>query len=183
MTTTTTDVVAADQDRDKRRRRAAIVRFGLAGVAVLGVGAAATSAAWTDDAWFAGSASAVEKVELQASVDGGQTWYDADAEGDAVSIPADAFDNLNQGADETIALQLKNASTVPLTLGQGVLTTGGALFEGTAPASATIHDPSSFTLDAGATDTVILQVTTPADWPESYQGATGTLTLQFTGES
>ena len=98
MTTTTTDVVAADQDRDKRRRRAAIVRFGLAGVAVLGVGAAATSAAWTDDAWFAGSASAVEKVELQASVDGGQTWYDADAEGDAVSIPADAFDNLNQKA-------------------------------------------------------------------------------------
>ena len=43
--------------------------------------------------------------------------------------------------------------------------------------------PALGELAAGATDTVILQVITPADWPESYQGATGTLTLQFTGES
>ncbi|MBO3083073.1 hypothetical protein [Cellulomonas fengjieae] len=183
MTTSTTDVVVTDQDRDKRRRRAAIARFGLAGVAVLGVGAAATSAAWTDDAWFAGSASAVEKVELQASVDGGNTWYDADTTGEAVQIPADAFANLNQGADETIALQLKNVSSVPLTLGRGVLTTDGALFAGSAPATATIHDPSSFELAAGATDTVMLQVTTPDDWPAEYQGAQGTMTVQFTGES
>ncbi|MCD4523980.1 hypothetical protein [Nocardioides sp. cx-173] len=183
MSTTATDVAATEQERDKRRRRGAIVRFGLAGVAVLGVGAALTSATWTDDAWFAGSASAVEKVELQASVDGGNTWFDADTVDNAVAIPASAFENLNQGADESIALQLKNASSVPLTLGKGVLTTDGALFDGDAPASATIHDPSTFELDAGATDTVILQVTTPDDWPEEYQGAEGTLTLQFTGES
>ncbi|MBC2932176.1 hypothetical protein [Nocardioides sp. zg-1228] len=180
---TTTDVVAVDQDRDKRRRRGAIVRFALASVAVLGVGAALTSATWTDDAWFDGGASAVESVELQASVDGGTTWYDADTENQAVSIPADAFKDLNQGADKTFSLQLKNAGSVPLTLGKGVLTTEGALFEGTAPATATIHDPSSSQLDAGATDTVILQVTTPDDWPEDYQGTEGTMTLQFTGES
>ncbi|MBO3102190.1 hypothetical protein [Cellulomonas fengjieae] len=183
MTTSTTDVVVTDQDRDKRRRRAAIARFGLAGMAVLGVGAAATSAVWTDDAWFNGGASAVEKVELQASVDGGNTWYDADTKGDAVAIPEDTFVGLNQGANKTISLQLKNASTVPLTLGKGVLTTDGDLFAGSAPATATIHDPSSFELAAGATDTVVLQVTTPDDWPEQYQGAEGTMTLQFTGES
>lgn len=180
---TTTDAVTVDQDRDKRRRRGAIVRFGLATVAVLGVGAALTSAVWTDDAWFDGGASAVEQVELQASVDGGSTWYDADTENQAVSIPADAFDNLNQGADETITLHLKNASSVPLTLGKGVLNTSGAMFTGNAPATATVTDPSATQLAPGATDEVTLQVTTPGDWPEQYQGAEGTMTLQFTGES
>ncbi|WP_122817939.1 hypothetical protein [Nocardioides pantholopis] len=181
---TTTDVVAVDQERDdKRRRRGAIVRFGLATVAVLGVGAALTSATWTDDAWFAGSASAVENVELQASVDGGNTWYDADTVDNAVAIPADAFKNLNQGANETVRLELKNASSVPLNLGKGVLTTDGDLFAGAAPANATVHDPANVQLAPGETDAVILHVTTPDDWPADYQGAEGTMTVQFTGES
>ena len=179
---TTTDVVAADQERHQRNRRGAIVRFGLATVAVVGVGAALTSAVWTDDAWFAGDAAAVEKVELQASVDG-STWQDADVVGNAVQIPVDEFSDLNQGADETVTLHLKNASSVPLDLGEGVVTTDGDLFAGDAPATATVSEPAQVQLAPGATTTVTLRVTTPADWPEQYQGAEGTMTLQFTGES
>ena len=60
MTTTTTSTRLDATDRDERKRkRAAIIKFSLAGAAVLGIGAAATSAGWTDDAWFSASASAV----------------------------------------------------------------------------------------------------------------------------
>lgn len=186
MTTTTTTV--SDQDRDRRLRRAAILRFGLAGVAVLGIGAALTSATWTDDAWFAGSAAAVERVELQASLDGA-TWYDADSSdgGVAVKIPDTELAGLNQGADEQLTLHLKNDSSVPLTLGSGVLTTDGAqatsIFGGDAPATAEITDPGTDVLGSGETTTVTLRVTTPDDWPATYQGKSGTLTVQFTGES
>lgn len=186
MTTTTTTV--SDQDRDRRLRRAAIVRFGLAGVAVLGIGAALTSATWTDDAWFAGSAAAVERVELQASLDGA-TWYDADSSdgGVAVKIPDTELAGLNQGADEQVTLHLKNDSSVPVTLGSGVLTTDGAqatsIFGGDAPATAEITEPGANVLGSGETTTVTLRVTTPEDWPATYQGKSGTLTVQFTGES
>jgi len=49
---------------DRRARRATLTKLALAAVAVLGVGAALTSAAWTDDAWFSAAATAGE-VELE----------------------------------------------------------------------------------------------------------------------
>ncbi|MDM8086430.1 hypothetical protein QUV83_16785 [Cellulomonas cellasea] len=184
---TSTNVAASEQDRDKRRRRGALVRFGLAGVAVLGVGAAVTSAAWTDDAWFAGSASAAE-VELQGSIDG-STWYDADTNGSgiAVAIPEQELAGLNQGADETVTLHLKNDGNTPLTLGSGTVTTDSgdptSVFAGAKPATAQISAAPASELAAGATTTATLRITTPADWPADYQGKTGELTVQFTGQS
>lgn len=184
---TSTHVAASEQDRDERRRRGALVRFGLAGIAVLGVGAAVTSAAWTDDAWFAGSASAAE-VELQGSIDGA-TWYDADTNGAgiAVAIPEKEFAGLNQGANETVTLHLKNDGNTPLTLGSGTVTTDSgdptSIFAGAKPATAQITGAPASELAAGATTTATLRITTPADWPADYQGKTGELTVQFTGQS
>ena len=61
MTTTTTTARPDATERDERKRkRAAIIKFSLAGAAVLGIGAAATSAGWTDNAWFSADASAVD---------------------------------------------------------------------------------------------------------------------------
>lgn len=178
MNTYTPDVAA---DRDREKRRMALVRFGLCAVAVLGVGAALTSATWTDDAWFSGEANSAS-VELQASVNGSD-WYEADDSGSAVQIPAETFAKLNQGANKTVTVHLKNASDVKLTLGEGVLATQGALFEGDQPAVATIETPASTELEPGATTTATLKVTTPAGWPDTYQGSEGSLTLKFTGTS
>lgn len=175
-------------ERDARRRRGGtLVRFGLAGVAVLGIGAAATSAAWTDQAWFAGTAGAAD-VELQASVDG-QSWFDADTSGDdvAVTIPADAFDALNQGEERTLTLHLRNDGTVPLTLGDAVVTTDSStptsVFAGDAAAQVTVSAPATDRLAADATTTATITVTTPPDWPATYQDRTGVLTVAFTGQS
>ncbi|UZN04064.1 hypothetical protein [Cellulomonas sp. S1-8] len=185
MTELTTTAPVQD---DKRRRRGGVfLRFGLAGIAVLGIGAAATSAAWTDQAWFAGSASAVT-VELQGSVDG-TTWIDADtsAAGIAVAIPESTFAGLNQGADRTYTLNLKNSGSTPLTLGTATVTTDSgtttSIFAGTTPATAAVTGPVATTLAAGATTTATLRVTTPAAWPATYQGKTGSLTVMFSGQS
>ncbi|MBD7917293.1 hypothetical protein H9657_03240 [Cellulomonas sp. Sa3CUA2] len=177
----------APEQTEKRRRGGAFLRFGLAGVAVLGIGAAATSAAWTDEAWFAGSASAVT-VELQGSLDG-TTWIDADtsASGVAVQIPAATFAGLNQGANKTFTLHLRNNGTVPLTLGAAAVavdsTATTSIFAGDAPATATVTAPAATSLAAGAVTTATLTVATPATWPATYQGRTGTLTVTFTGQS
>ena len=61
--------------QDKRRPLAA---FGLAVLAVGGVGAALTSAAWTDNALFAAPATAAT-FDLQGSLDG-TTWSDSAAQ-------------------------------------------------------------------------------------------------------
>ena len=101
MATTPTDRRDADE---RKRKRAAIVKFSLAGAAVLGIGAAATSALWTDDAWFAAEASAVDPstaIDLQGAYVGttatpqDSDFATADDEPgtgtDFVTIPAEVF--------------------------------------------------------------------------------------------
>lgn len=163
---------------DRRKKRAAVARFVLAGVAVLGIGAAATSAAWTDDAWFSASATSAT-VELKASLDGA-TWSDADAAGAAVTIPAATFANMVPGQTRTVTLHLQNTSSVPLALGAPVVTPTGAMFTGVGAATATVATPAT-PLAAGDTTTVTLTVTTPAAWDASFQGTSGAVTVQFTG--
>ena len=181
-----TQPTTTEQD-ERRRRRGAFLRFGLAGVAVLGIGAAATSAAWTDQAWFTGSAAAAT-VELQGSIDQ-QTWFDADTtgEGVAVEIPADTFADLNQGENATVTLHLKNAGSVDITLGAATVDvddeTPTSMFAGATPASVSVSTPAATTLAPGATTTATLTVETPDDWADAYQGRTGTLKVTFTGQS
>jgi len=184
MSENITHVPAEQRDEERRRRRGAVARFGLAGVAVLGLGAAATSAAWTDDAWFAGSASAAE-VELQGSIDGA-TWIDADTSGTgiAVEVPDTAFADLNEATQASVDLHLRNDGSVPLTLGSASVTTDDTgIFGGTTPATVSVTDPAVTTLGPGDTTSVTLQVSTPDGWDASYQGQTGSLTVQFTGQS
>ena len=59
---------------DRRRK---VTKFALAGVAVLGVGAALTSAAWSDNVWFGGSASAAD-FELEGLNPVSGDWEAAD---------------------------------------------------------------------------------------------------------
>jgi len=177
--TATTRTASTATERKRRRRTA--VRISFAAVALLGIGAAATSAAWTDDAWFSATASGAS-IELQGSLDG-TTWTDADTSATAVTIPAATFANLGQGASKTVTIQIKNSSTVPVTVAQTVTPSGNVFVSGTGyttPATITT-DFSAGTLAAGATKSIVVTVTTPPTWPSSYQGQTGSVTLTYTG--
>lgn len=165
---------------DRRKKRAAVARFVLAGVAVLGIGAAATSAAWTDDAWFSASATAAT-VELEASLNG-TDWEPADTSATAVVVPAAQFANMVPGQTRTVTLHLRNISSVPLALGAPVVTPSGSMFTGTGPATATVATPAT-PIAAGAATTVTLTVTTPPLWDASYQNASGSVTIQFQGQT
>ena len=167
---------------ERRKRRRTAVRLGIAGLALLGIGAAATSAAWTDDAWFNASAGSAT-IELQGSLDG-QTWSDADNAAAQITIPASTFADLGQGDSKTVDIQIKNDSTVAVDVAEAVDATG-AIFESS---QAPLNDPATvstnFTagsLAAGATETITVTVTTPNSWSDDYQGKTGAITLTYTG--
>src|SRR3954451_14063274 len=109
---------------DRRRRRRTILKFSLAAVALLGIGAAATSSAWTDDAWFSATASAAS-VELEGSLTPGGPYTAADVVGSAIVIPATTFANMVPGEVRTVTVYLHNASTVPLAVPAGTVTATG----------------------------------------------------------
>ena len=64
-----------DTEFEASGRRRKITKFALAGVAVLGVGAALTSAAWTDNVLFGAPATA-GKADLQARELGETIWQE-----------------------------------------------------------------------------------------------------------
>ena len=114
----------ADQDQDrKRKKRGAIVKFSLAGVALLGIGAAATSAAWSDNAWFSGTAAAAS-VNLKGAASDTTTdivatdssWQAADVSTSPVVIDAAEFANLLPGDTKTVYVHLLNAGSTKLTI-------------------------------------------------------------------
>lgn len=141
MTTTTTHARLETTERDERKRkRAAIIKFSLAGAAVLGIGAAATSAGWTDDAWFGAGASAVDPdtaIDLRGAFVADGTPADGDfitaddAPGtgdDVVVIPAEVFADLTAGDSITVPVWIKNMGTSDLVIAPPTLETEGDLF-------------------------------------------------------
>lgn len=171
----------------RRAKRPTIIKLALAGIAVLGIGAALTSAAWTDDAWFTASATAGE-VELEGrpvAVDPETEfdWIEADDEATAVVVPADRLAGLVPDEVRTFDIELRNASTVPLyvTLDPttGVVATGVLLDATYGTTITTDWTDQELAPDAVVTVTVTV---TAGDYDDTVQGSTdGTLTLTFQG--
>ncbi|MFV0635043.1 hypothetical protein [Demequina sp.] len=169
-------------------KRTTLAKFSLAGIAVLGIGAAATAAAWTDDVWFTAEAEAAT-FDLQGSVDG-STWLDVgvdpvpdDPDDDvAIVIPATEFAGIGPDYSHTTTLYLKNAGTSDITLAGPNASDTGAIFEGTDGATVVVSPALTGTvLTPDEQVTFNVTVETSADWPLSYQGTTGTITVQVTG--
>jgi hypothetical protein len=188
--TTTIAADAADRQDERKRKRGAVIKFSLAGAALLGIAAAATSAAWTDQAWFKIDATSAT-VDLDASIDG-VNWAPADGAGTAVTvtIPASSFGNINQSFNKTLTLHLRNSGSVPLTLtqadangaGAGLTDLVGGIFAAGDPAVVTVSLDAT-TLAPNAETLVKVNLTTSPTWPATYQGQTGAITIGFDGQS
>ena len=171
-----------------RSRRRTVAKFSLAGIAVLGIGAAVTSAAWTDDVWFTADAEAAT-FDLQGALDEAGPWEDVgvdatpndDTDDVAIQIPATEFGDIIPGFDNTVTLWLLNAGTSDITLAAPAETLTGVIFSGAAPADVTIGALGTTTLAPGATTSFTVQLTTPDDWPVTYQGTSGTIDVVVVG--
>lgn len=183
----------ADNAESTGSRKLVITKFVLAGVAIVGVGAALTSAAWTDDVWFTADASA-GTMDLQGRVQGDADWQDVgidaaddDASDDVViEIDPALFGGIVPGFDETVTLELKNAGDTNIVLSLPVVVSTGDLFVAngttlTVPATVEVSDPTVLTLEPLDETTFTVNVSTPDDWPEAYVGATGNIEIQVVG--
>lgn len=186
MTTLAPPTPPRARNADTKRRRK-IAKFALAGVAVLGVGAALTSAAWTDDVFFAADATS-GTFDLQGSLDG-TNWFDvANVDDttaiDPIQIPAATFENLAPGDVRLVTLHLQNAGSVPIALGAPVVTENGALFDDLgANVGVTVGAYGASTLAAGAATTFTVTLTVP-DWTNTdYTNLTGDILVAVTGTS
>ncbi|GMA24367.1 hypothetical protein GCM10025864_21260 [Luteimicrobium album] len=100
-------------------RRSNKIKVGLAGLAVLGVGFAATSALWSDNVWFQGTAT-TSAFNLQGSVTdpaGTPTWEESATE-DAITLTIPAAENLSPGTtvDRTVWVRNDTDSDVAANL-------------------------------------------------------------------
>lgn len=175
-----------------RRRRSAVTRYALAGAALLGVGAAATTALWTDDAWFSAEASAIDPataIDLRgAFVETGSpapgdfiTADDDPASGtDVVRIPAHVLAGLTAGDSVTVPVWLRNAGTADLAIAEPTVRADGPLF---APGGATATLGTAPTaLAVGGTASVDLTVALPAQADAgTFGGAAGSVAIAFQG--
>lgn len=179
-----------DTEFETSGRRRKITKFALAGVAVLGVGAALTSAAWTDNVWFAGDAS-TGTLDLIGSGDDGATWEEGDSSGMAISITA--FDDIGPNITVTRRLWVENQGSLPVQLDPAQLDSKtGDLFSGDATnpdlptaeaAQVGIGSWDRTVIDNGERAWVDVTVTGgPWDGAE-YQGATGSLVIHVQGQS
>ena len=177
MTETTTHTVPTKQ---RRRKREPIIAFGLAVLAVGGIGAAATSAAWTDNTWFSAPAAGAT-FNLQGSLNG-TDWVEGSATtADGVTsfeleIPADEFADLIPGQTRTVDLWVRNESSVNAAITSSVAFDKNSTFT-VNPEAAIVDLAETLTPqgEAGATDQFQLTVETPATWEQANVGKNGTV--------
>jgi hypothetical protein len=186
----------ATEKRDRRRRGVVVLKFSLAGAALLGIAAAATSAAWSDNAWFSGTATgATVNLEGAVTAVGGTPavgdWTHADGTGTTPSITVDSaafgVDNLLPGDDKKIQLNLRNAGSTALTLGTTTVALDGASDFITTDSTDAIHNavltvtsiPGSLAKEA--TTSVTLELKVGSEWPQTNAAKSGKFTVSFPG--
>lgn len=178
-----------------RRRTSSIVRIVLASIAVFGIGAAITTAVWTDDVFFSATGT-VGSFDLQgAPLEPGNacadvtTWSDVGLPGDeaVIEISTVNFEVLTPGEPAVAEFCLHNPGTFGGNLTVGPVTfTGAFLAGGVAPlttADAVVALDGASIVAGGGRMHGTLTVTPPDTWTEAAFGATGTILFTVTGES
>jgi hypothetical protein len=165
------------------------LRLVLAGLAVVGIGAAITTAVWTDDVFFGATATA-SSFDLQNAAAAAGPWSDEGIPGDdaVVTITAADLDALSPGVTIDVPFYLCNVGT---TAGQVTAITTPVIGDplGTAAGAAltaTVTTPvvgTALPSDPTCANPVVgsLQVATTADFPFAAQGLSGDITFTVTG--
>ncbi|KQP01166.1 hypothetical protein [Leifsonia sp. Leaf264] len=167
------------------------LRIALAGIAVLGVGAAITTAVWTDDVFFGATATA-SSFDLQGRQAGAPTWGDQGLPGDDATIVLTSTElgNLSPSTTVTIPFELCNAGTADGTIetitdpviGDPLGSTAGANMTATITGVAEGDGiPSDTTCANPVTGNLV--VTTTVDFPPTAMGQTGDISFRVTGQS
>lgn len=183
MNTSTPRSADVAHNEERKTKRRAVLAFVLAALSVGGIGAAATSAAWTDNVFFSAKSEAAS-FNLQGSLDG-STWSESDSQGSIqLAVPATTLANLVPGETRTVDLYVKNLGSVGAALASSVSWAASpAPTFTTAPGVSVDGLAATLTPTGGAgdTDQFQLKVTTDANWAVSNQGKSGTIIVTVTG--
>ncbi len=101
--------------RQRRSRLATVLKLTLAAGALVGMGAAATSAAWTDNAYFTGKAKSAS-VDLRGRLSGSSTYLAADSAATGVAVDLGTVADMVPGVSVVKTIELWNAGSAPLKL-------------------------------------------------------------------
>ena len=167
--------------REQKERRNKVLRIGAGTLAFLGIGAAITTAAWTDNVWFSADADAAS-FNLQGSLEQGGPWTENDSEEGALAIPIEMSqfgDLLPSNEPVTTTVYVKNDSSVPVTL-EATGTASGALFEGEGATTEITASAPADDVAAGSVTPITITLI-PGDIPKTLAGATGTYVLHVSG--
>lgn len=170
-------------------RRARRIKIGLAGLAVLGVGAALTSAAWTDVVFFdadvtTGNFNLQGAVPLDqaapAAPPDGAAWLESD---NPAAIELD-LGPIQFAASETVVVTgyVRNDPASTWTADLTAITVDSASLPAGVTATAVFTDPSATPTGLAPGAVATLEVTVVAD-ATVLEGATGSLVVEVDGES
>jgi predicted ribosomally synthesized peptide with SipW-like signal peptide len=168
------------------RRKAKIV---LAGLAVLGVGAAATSALWTDDVFFSGDVT-VATFNLQGSTDAGTTWEESDTfvtpDTSTITLTFPALTDLSPGDTQTWTGSVRNDPTSTVSGDASAISVDESLLP--AALAADLDVTVAYTTPADALDLApgdvapfTVTVALAADADPALMGTTGTVVIEVNG--
>jgi hypothetical protein len=165
------------------------LKIGLASVAIVGIGAAITTAAWTDQVFFTATATA-SSFDLQGRTGTSGAWLDIGTDVTPITLTSVELGALSPGMDFDVPFQLCNAGTVagtitaisPLALTGTLFTVAGAEITVTLTAP-TVSTPVPSDPSCAAPITGTVHVTTTAAFPPAAMGSAGTITFDVTGTS
>lgn len=161
-------------DDNKKRRAGAILRTGVAALAILGIGGALTTAAWIDNVEFVAPVTA-GSLALQGRI--GTTGEFEDL---SIDIPDSYFSDLAPSETaRSITVQVRNSGTLPATVVPGITTTGFATWPGFQSA-VSVGGNTAEPLPGGEVRTLTINLNT-SQMPTSVGGTGARITVTFTG--
>lgn len=169
------------------RRRSRMLRLTLAAIALLGIGAAITAAAWTDDVYFeANLASGSLDLQGRVSSDGGNTWSSWRQSDDPSDITLSVnFNALNPGDERTMSVEVRNQGTATALITGELDWLGGAYETGDCAIAVDLvpFPTEDIIIGGGGASTGVYNFvfTVPTTWPNDCENTSDTFVLHVTG--
>ena len=178
----TENTTRAERRQNRKGKRRPVIAIVLATLAIGGIGAAATSAAWTDNVFFSASAQAAT-FNLVGSLDGSTNWVESDNQSSiALTIPSSTFANMLPGQTRTATVYVKNTGTTNASLVVSTAWASGSTFAD-APTVTASAASSTLTAASGVTPqtAITVTVTAPSNWATTNQGKSGSIVVTVAG--